>query len=96
MELIKSILENQFLMSVLLASVAGIAAGLGVARAARGNMTGGLLGGLIGALAVHFAMNPAGADYLPGIPADFLEGAVGGTVLGAAAAFLMKKKTRRR
>ena len=56
-------------------------------------MTGGLLGGMIGALAAHFAMNPAGADYLPGIGADILEGAVGGAALGAVGAFMMKKKT---
>lgn len=93
METIKAIIENQFLQSVLLASIAGIAAGLGTARAMRGNMTGGLLGGMIGALAAHFAMNPAGADFLPGIPADLLEGTVGGAVLGFAASFLMKKKT---
>ena len=82
-----------FLISVLLSSGAGIVAGLLGAWRTRGNMTGGLLGGMIGALAVHFAMNPAGADFLPGIPADLLEGAVGGAVLGVVAAFAMKKKT---
>jgi hypothetical protein len=56
-------------------------------------MTGGLIGGMIGALAAHFAMNPAGLDYLPGVVPDVLEGAVGGGLLGVAAAFLMKKKT---
>ncbi|HPF21844.1 MAG: hypothetical protein R3C08_01305 [Hyphomonas sp.] len=83
----------EFLLSVCLASAGGVAAGLSLARLTRGNMTGGLLGGMIGALAAHFAMNPAGADFLPGMAADILEGAAGGAVLGMVAAFLMKPKT---
>lgn len=85
-------LISPFFLSILLACAAGIAAGLGAARATGGNMTGGLLGGEIGALAAHFAMNPAGADYLPGVFADLAEGAIGGAVLGLVASFLMKKK----
>ena len=92
MELLSAIF-TPFLQSILLACAAGIAAGLGVARATGGNRTGGLLGGEIGALAAHFAMNPAGADYLPGILADLAEGAIGGAVLGLAAGLLMRKKT---
>ena len=74
-----------------------------ITRLTGGNATGGLLGGIIGGLAAHYGLDAAnvnvlgdpaaGATDIMNIVNNFLEGGVGGGILGTLAGMLMKNKS---
>lgn len=90
------LLLHPFLVLPLVASLGGIAAGLVVVRLTGGKAAGGLYGGMIGALGLYHALKEAGWEFAAlgpvSLAGSFVEGGIGGALLGAILGFLMKPR----
>lgn len=83
---------------LIVSALGGTVLGPVLSKVLGGSGTMGVVGGILGGIAAHYGADAAGAGQMLGDSAlmvhlqNFLEGGVGGGVLGALAGGLLKKR----